>query len=74
MVNYVVEFHSKRVKKELESFPKQERRAIEELLEGVAGNPKPLEYGFGHVNRTYKIDPEQWFKRVEKHPGGEHVD
>ncbi len=52
---YEVEFISKRVKKEFDSFGTPERTAIIDAMQMLRTNPRPAELDFGHVNRCSDI-------------------
>jgi mRNA-degrading endonuclease RelE of RelBE toxin-antitoxin system len=52
---YQVEFTSKRVQKELKSFTKSEQKLVNDAIDQLKFNPKPVDMDFGSLNRDKDV-------------------
>ncbi|WP_240420285.1 type II toxin-antitoxin system RelE family toxin [Paenibacillus periandrae] len=52
---FTIEFVSKRVEKEMNGFRKEEIITIQNVLEILTNNPRPLHLDYGSVNRCSEV-------------------
>ncbi|SDP09388.1 mRNA-degrading endonuclease RelE, toxin component of the RelBE toxin-antitoxin system [Paenibacillus sp. yr247] len=52
---FTVKFASKRVEKEMSAFNKEDRLAIERVIQELSLNPRPIHLDYGSVNRCTEV-------------------